>query len=114
LVDILRLKKAALSFLDEIDELPICSEVTRVEIIQGLRPDEVERTEGVFDRLRWLDLDETVARHAGQLGRRWLPSHPGIGLPDLVVAATADMVGGQLATSNVRHFPMFPDLRAPY
>ena len=37
-----------------------------------------------------------------------------IGLPDLVVAATTDIVGGQLATSNVRHFPMFPDLKAPY
>ena len=37
-----------------------------------------------------------------------------IGLADYLVAATADLHGLPLATLNVKHFPMFDDLRAPF
>jgi predicted nucleic acid-binding protein len=33
---------------------------------------------------------------------------------DLVIAATANLHGLELATTNVRHFPMLEGLRAPY
>jgi len=45
---------------------------------------------------------------------RWRASHPGIGVADLAIAATAEQLGAPLATRNVRHFPMFADLKAPY
>jgi len=35
-------------------------------------------------------------------------------LADLVIAATAQDLGLELATGNVKHFPMFKSLRAPY
>ena len=57
---------------------------------------------------------EEIARRAGELGRRWDRHRPGIALADLVIAATAEHLGAELATTNVRHFPMFPELAPPY
>jgi predicted nucleic acid-binding protein len=59
-------------------------------------------------------VDEIVARRAGELGRRWRGSHSGIGVADLAIAATAEELDAALATRNVKHFPMFDGLRAPY
>jgi predicted nucleic acid-binding protein len=39
-------------------------------------------------------------------------SNQGIGLGDYLMAATAE--GLDLATLNVRHFPMIKDLQAPF
>ena len=85
----------------------------------GLCPDggyAGERTsaEQLFRTLQWVPLDEPIARRAGELGRRWDRHRPGISLADLVIAATAEQVDAELATANVRHFPMFEDLQAPY
>jgi hypothetical protein len=41
-------------------------------------------------------------------------SHSGIGLGDYLIAATALTGGLELATLNVRHFPMFPGLTRPF
>jgi predicted nucleic acid-binding protein len=42
------------------------------------------------------------------------PDRSGIGLGDCLVAATAEQLGLELATLNVRHFPMFEDLQPPF
>ena len=59
-------------------------------------------------------MNESIARRAGDLGRRWRRSHVAIGLADLLIAATAIELGADLATSNIRHYPMFPGLTPPY
>ena len=59
-------------------------------------------------------IDEPIARRAGELGRRYRRSHPGLALADLLIAATALELGQPLATLNTRHFPMFPRLHAPH
>jgi len=51
---------------------------------------------------------------AADLLRRYHRSHSGIDVVDYLLAAAATHVGGALATSNVRHFPMFPGLERPY
>ena len=56
----------------------------------------------------------TVLLGAGELGRACRRSHHGIGTVDLVIAATVQELGLELATGNVKHFPMFPGLRPPY
>ena len=33
---------------------------------------------------------------------------------DYLVAAAAEQLGARACTTNLRHFPMFPDLEAPY
>ena len=39
---------------------------------------------------------------------------PRIGLGDYLIAATALIEGLELATLNVRHYPMFPGLARPF
>ncbi len=114
LIDILRHHTAAVAFIDALELTPACSEITRIEVMRGLRSGERQGAERLFETLGWVAVDEPIARRAGELGRRWRPSHPGIGAADLAVAATAEHANAALATSNVRHFPMFPGLLAPY
>ena len=113
-VDILRAFDPALRYARSLDDLPTCSEITRVEILSGVRSRERGATQRLFGTLRWIGLDEQIARRAGELGRAWRRSHPGISVPDLVIAATASELGLDLATLNVRHFPMVKGLRPPY
>lgn len=56
---------------------------------------------------------EVLAR---SLGRQWLASHHTIdgADTDLAIAATVIRTGYHLLTRNVRHFPIFPGLQAPY
>jgi predicted nucleic acid-binding protein len=114
LIDILRNDSAALEYVRSVQEVPVCSEVTRVEVVRGLRTAERSTAEELFQALRWVPVDEPLARRAGELGRRWDRRRPGISLADLVVAATAEQVDAELATTNIRHFPMFEGLQAPY
>jgi len=114
LIDHLRGSRAATDFIAGLDGSPTCSEVTRIEVVQGLRSAEKRPAAQLFAILEWVPLDDTVARRAGELGRRWRQSHPGIDLADLAIAATAEEIGAQLATRNLKHFPMFEGLRAPY
>ena len=90
------------------------SEMTRLEILAGMRDAEEDRTRSLLSAFIWHPLDEAVAEHAGALGRRWLPSHHTIDGADLAIAATAMRTKSRLLTRNVRHFPMFSGLRPPY
>lgn len=90
------------------------SVLTRVEVLAGMRPSEERATRRLLDILDWVDVDEAVAEDAGRLANYYLRSHPGIDPVDYVIAATADRLDAILWTRNLKHFPMFPDLRAPY
>lgn len=79
-----------------------------------MRPAEEDCTRSLLSTLVWHPLGIEVAEEAGMLGRRWLPSHHTVDGADLAIAATAILLGARLLTLNVRHFPMFPDLRPPY
>ena len=110
------LRDAALTqtWFATLTDAPFCSEVTRVEVMQGLRSHERSVAENFLAGLDWVPVNEPIARLAGELGRRYRRSHSGIGVVDLIVAGTAVHLGAQLATANVRHYPMFPRLQAPY
>jgi predicted nucleic acid-binding protein len=114
LIDHLRGSAAASAYLAGLEDRPVCSEVSRIEVLQGLRSAERRAADRLFALVRWVPVDEAVSRRAGELGRRWRRSHPGIGIADLVIAATAQHLDTPLATGNVKHFPMFKGLRAPY
>jgi len=49
-----------------------------------------------------------------QHGSRRAPAACAIDGADLAIAATVIRTGSHLLTRNVRHFPMFPGLQAPY
>lgn len=114
LIDHLRGSEAAYEYLVDLEDRPTCSEITRIEIIQGLRSSERRAADKLFALVAWVPVGESVARRAGELGRHWRRSHPGIGVADLAIAATAEELGATLATRNVKHFPMFKNLRTPY
>jgi predicted nucleic acid-binding protein len=113
-IDILRGAAPAIAYARGLPEPPICSEITRVEVVRGLRSSEHRATERLFAALRWVPVDEPIARRAGELGRRFRRSHQGLAVADLVIAATVQELGCELATLNVRHFPMIPALPPPY
>lgn len=64
--------------------------------------------------LRPVEVNEVIARRAGEFMRRYRRSHGSIGLGDYLIAATVEARGLELATLNVRHFPMFKGLRPPF
>lgn len=116
LVDHLRGVEAATAVLLEhrAGGLLWASEITRLEVLAGAPPTEQDRTSALLRSLTWRTVDTEVAQLAGALGRRWLPSHPGIDAADLAIAATAELVGGVLLTLDVRRFPMVAGLTRPY
>jgi predicted nucleic acid-binding protein len=114
LVDHLRASAPATEYLAGLNEQPACSEISRIEVIQGLRSAERQAADRLFALISWVPVSEVIARRAGELGRRWRRSHPGIGVADLAIAATAEHADAVLATRNLKHFPMFEGLRAPY
>ncbi len=96
------------------DEPLAASELVRYELIAGVRDDEWPELERFFEALFWAPVTEDVARVAGAMARRHGASHSGIDDVDYVVAATSAVLGADLLTTNVRHFPMIEGLTAPY
>ncbi len=95
------------------DEL--CSSyVVRAELLAGMRDQEEGATRDLMRVISWYEVDESVSEAAGELGRRYLRSHPGIDVADLLVAALTQQLDAELKTTNLKHFPMFAELRAPY
>lgn len=90
------------------------SAISVAEITGGMRSSERGPVWRLLDVLRVEDVNEIVARRAGELMRRYRRSHAAIGLGDYLIAATADVRGLELATLNVRHYPMFRGLRPPF
>ncbi len=105
-----RLLSAAVERQDELWS----SRVVQAELLAGMRPGKEIATREVIGTLQWADVDADTAEAAGVLGRRYLRSHPGIDVADLIVAATAKRLDAELKTTNVKHFPMFEGLKPPY
>jgi predicted nucleic acid-binding protein len=92
----------------------VASELIRFDLLAGIRNKEFTTFQEFCSALRWAEVTEDVTRVAGQLAPRYRRSHSGIGTVDYLIAATAIVIDADLLTTNVRHFPMFTKLRAPY
>ena len=115
-VDHLRGDESATTLLTAMleDDGLAASEVTRFELLGGVRDDELEALEQFFDAIDWIPVDELVARTAGALARRYRSGHSGIDDADYLIAASAVVVAADLLTTTVRHFPMFVGLQPAY
>ena len=116
-VDHLRGDQAAVDFLRglvENNETLAASEVVRFELVAGVRDNELKALEQFFSAVSWVAVGEHVARAAGELARNYRRAHSGIDAADYLIAATALLLGADLLTTNVRHFPMLPGLQPPY
>jgi predicted nucleic acid-binding protein len=90
------------------------SYVVRTEVLAGMRPGEEQRTYELLSVLNWAPVDRAESEAAAALGRRHGRANPGIDTPDLLLAELAQRLGAELVTMNIKHFPMFPELKRPY
>lgn len=96
-------------------EQPIVVSVVSVaEITGGMRSGERREVWELLSTIPVKPVIEPIGRRAGQLMREYRRSHSGIGIADYLIAATVEHHGALLATLNVRHFPMLPDLQPPF
>lgn len=95
------------------DELAV-SVMTIAEVTGGMRSGERSDVWTLLSVFEPEPVSEAIARRAGEHMRAYRRSHSGIGLVDYVLAATAEYRGAELATLNVKHFPMFKGLKAPF
>lgn len=101
--------------LDARGEGPLAISVVSIaELIGGMRSAEQREAWQLLASFRAEPATEIIARQAGDFRRQYRRSHSGIGLGAYLIAATAAVKGYQLATLNVRHFPMFKGLRPPF
>jgi predicted nucleic acid-binding protein len=90
------------------------SAITVAELFTGVRNNRDEQAVNDLLRLtRTISIDATIAKRGGVIRRQYRQSH-GTGLPDALIAATAESAGATLITFNQRHFPMISSLRIPY
>jgi predicted nucleic acid-binding protein len=90
------------------------SVVSLTEIAGGMRPPERREVLRLLGSMQRFEVTEQVAWRAAMLMQDYRRSHSGIGLGDYLIAATALTEGLELATLNIRHFPMFPGLARPF
>lgn len=117
LIDVLRNRSAAVDRLATrvgSGERLVASTLSKIEVLAGMRAGEEPATFTLFDAIEWVPVTDQIAERAGHLARTFARSHEGIEVVDFAIAATARELDAELWTTNVRHFPMFPDLEAPY
>jgi predicted nucleic acid-binding protein len=105
---------AALDGAETIGHRLTASVVTKIELMSGMRAHEKRATRDLLAALAWVPVDDAIAERAGEHARAYRRSHQGIGVVDFIIAATAEHLDAALWTHNVRHYPMFADLAAPY
>lgn len=104
LIDLLRGKQE--TFAQVMTFVPgarlFCSVITVAEIYAGMFPHEKNKTEELLQALQKIPITEEIASLAGQF--RNTQKH--LELLDCMIAATAIILGAQLLTKNIKHYPM--------
>ena len=114
LIDTLRGRAQALAFVTALAERPAISAVTATELVAGCRKvKERRQIDQLIENYTVHDIDREIACLAGEFIRAYGPSH-GTDPIDALIAATAKLRDAPLATLNVKHFPMFKNLKRPY
>ncbi len=108
LIDHLRKERKALDFLAaEIEEgsLLFISVISRTEILASMKSGEEEAVKSLFELMKPVDIDVTIADKAGEYLRKFSKSHA-LNIGDAVIAATSHEMTLKLITKNVKHYPM--------
>jgi predicted nucleic acid-binding protein len=114
IVDFLRGHPAATEFIENNAGRMALSAITVAELFCGSRDDgEAAELDSFTQVFPTLSVTGEIARLGGLIKKQFGPSH-GVGLADAIIAATATNHCLRLETCNVRHFPMFDGLAAPY
>ena len=113
-IDYLRQKRQAVSYIHALSAVPQLSGITVMELYAGIRGQrERRRIEAMINHTLVLDITHDIGVKAGEYLKKYRASH-GVGAIDALIAATAESHGLNLVTLNLKHFPMFKDLERPY
>jgi predicted nucleic acid-binding protein len=114
LIDYLRGKKEAASFLEQNLSQCSISVLTVAELYSGAKTSRHSLSiEALTSLLPTLPVDFVISKKAGEYRSRYGSSH-GTGIVDAILAATAEKYGAQLVSRNRKHFPMIENLLTPY
>jgi predicted nucleic acid-binding protein len=114
MIDYLRGLPGAVTFLKRHADRMVLSAVVIAEVYAGARNDrERENLDGSLAAFRVVPVTAEIAREGGLLRSRFGKSH-GVGLADALLAATALHEHAELATLNVKHYPMIKGLKPAY
>jgi len=114
LIDFLRGNDKAIAFIDEFSPYIIFSSIVVAELYAGVKGDkELSVLDDFVSLFRVVSIDADIAKAGGIYKRDFGKSH-GVGLADAILAATADKENAELKTLNVKHYPMFKDLKPAY
>jgi predicted nucleic acid-binding protein len=114
LIDLLRRNADAHLAIAAAEQQPNICAVSIMELYAGARSQREEaRVDAIVGFFKLVAIDASVFHRAGSLMRHYRASHS-LDIPDALIAATAEHHGLKLATLNVKHFPMFPRLKAAY
>jgi predicted nucleic acid-binding protein len=113
-IDVLRGREAALTFVNGLADTPSLSVITATELIAGVgNARERRHIERILEVYTVHDIGLEIASLAGDYVRQYGRSH-GVDPIDALIAATAKSHSLDLATLNLKHFPMFKGLKRPY
>lgn len=114
LIDYLRGKAEAVSYLESLIEPLLISVITVAELYAGVR-DGAERTklDEFIRAFEIIPVDRDISIKGGLYRRVYMKSH-NVGLADALIAATSEAHQAQLVTLNSKHFPMLANIIAPY
>ncbi len=90
--------------------IPSCSALSVTEVVAGMRPGEEPETRAFLDALDVIPIDREIAWRAGTLIREYVQRGITLDFVDAAIAATCLTYKLNLATYNVKHYPM-PDVR---
>src|SRR5437867_12302363 len=114
LIDYLRDRPAATTYLESLLDPPAASAITIAELYAGVREGRERKFLDEFSKtLTVVDVDDEIARLGGLYRRDYFKSH-GVGINDAIIAATAELADYTLVTFNGKHFPMLRDVLVPY
>jgi predicted nucleic acid-binding protein len=108
LIDFLRGRPAVarVMALRQSGDVPATTAINVEEIVRGLRASETEAARRLFSGLIVLPVDTRAASHAGDWRRTFAARGMTLYQSDCLVAATAWVNDGSLATGNPKDFPM--------
>ena len=114
LIDVLRNRPKATALIAQLRQPPSTSVVSIMELYRGARSrNEEKQIERQLTAMKVLVITAEIAEAAGRLAKHYQASH-GLDDIDALIAATAEHHELKLVTLNIKHFPMFAKLKAPY
>lgn len=114
LIDYLRGRPEAVAYLESLSEDLLISAITIAELYAGVRDGKERSQLDIFiSAFEVAPTSREVAVKGGLYRRDYGRSH-GTGLPDALIAATAESQQATLVTLNAKHFPMLTHVITPY